>query len=93
LAITAFQSPDITFWTIWDDQMLVGFGALERLSNHHGELKSMHTTLAMRRMGAGGVMLRHIIATARATGVSRLSLNRAWGSSMSMDVTENDWRA
>jgi len=31
--------------------MLVGFGALERLSNHHGELKSMHTTPAMRRMG------------------------------------------
>lgn len=59
--------------------MLLGFGALKRLSNHHGELKSMHTTLAMRRMGAGGVMLRHIIATARATGVSRLSLNRAWG--------------
>jgi len=44
------QSPDITFCTIWDDQMLVGFGALERLSNHHGELKSMHTTQAMRRM-------------------------------------------
>jgi hypothetical protein len=59
LAITAFQSPDITFWTIWDDQMLVGFGALERFSNHHGELKSMHTTQAMRRMGVGSVMLRH----------------------------------
>jgi putative acetyltransferase len=74
LDINALQSPDITFWTIWDDQTLLGFGALKRLSNDHGEVKSMHTAEAMRRTGAGSVMLRHIIATARATGMSRLSL-------------------
>ena len=74
LDITALQSPDITFWTIWDDQTLLGFGALKRLSNDHGEVKSMHTAEAMRRTGAGGVMLRHIITAARATGILRLSL-------------------
>jgi putative acetyltransferase len=74
LDITRLQSPDITFWTIWDDQMLLGFGALKRLSNDHGEVKSMHTAEAKRRTGAGGVMLRHIITAARATGISRLSL-------------------
>lgn len=34
----------------------------------------MHTAQAMRRRGAGSAMLRHIIATARAMGMSRLSL-------------------
>jgi putative acetyltransferase len=68
------QSPDISFWTIWDDEMLLGMGALKRLSADHGEIKSMHTVQSMRRRGAGSAMLHHIIATARASDISRLSL-------------------
>jgi putative acetyltransferase len=54
--------------------MLLGTGALKRLSADHGEIKSMHTVHSMRRRGAGSAMLRHIIATARVSGISRLSL-------------------
>jgi hypothetical protein len=43
LNIPGLQSPDISFWTIWDDETLLGFGALKRLSADHGEVKSMHT--------------------------------------------------
>jgi len=71
---TGLQLPGISFWTIWGDEMLLGFGALKRLSADHGEVKSMHTAQSMRRRGAGSAMLRHIIATARASGMSRLSL-------------------
>lgn len=74
LDISGLQSPDISFWTIWNGEALLGFGALKRLSNDHGEVKSMHIAQAMRRTGAGSAMLRHIIATARASGMSRLSL-------------------
>jgi len=74
LDIAGLKSPDISFWTIWDDDTLVGIGALKRLSAHHGEIKSMHTAAAVRRRGAGRAMLRHIIAVARAGGISRLSL-------------------
>lgn len=74
LDLAGLQSPDISFWTIWDDQALVGVGALKRLSLEHGEVKSMHTAQAMRGRGAGRAMLQHIIASARATGLSRLSL-------------------
>jgi putative acetyltransferase len=74
LDLTGLQSPDISFWTIWDDETLVGVGALKRLSAKHGEVKSMHTAQSMRGKGAGRAMLRHIIATARARGMSRLSL-------------------
>lgn len=59
---------------MWEDETLLGFGALKRLSADHGEVKSMHTVQAMRRRGAGSAMLRHLIAAARADGMSRLSL-------------------
>jgi putative acetyltransferase len=52
----------------------LGVGALKRLSADHGEIKSMHTAQSMRGKGAGSAMLRHIIATARVRGMSRLSL-------------------
>lgn len=74
LDLKGLQSPDISFWTIWDDNELLGIGALKRLSPDHGEVKSMHTAKAMRGRGAGRAMLRHIIATSRAGGMSRLSL-------------------
>ena len=74
LGLTQLQSPDISFWTIWEDHTLLGCGALKRLSGDHGEVKSMHTARAMRGKGAGSAMLRHIIQTARERGISRLSL-------------------
>lgn len=74
LDISGLQSPDISFWTIWDDETLLGVGALKQLSADHGEIKSMHTVQSMRRRGAGRAMLHHIVAIARANGMSRLSL-------------------
>lgn len=87
LDLKGLQSPDIRFWTIWDDNEILGIGALKWLSPDHGEVKSMHTAQAMRGMGAGRAMLLHIIAMARAGGMSRLSLETgsweyfrpAWG--------------
>jgi putative acetyltransferase len=79
LDLTGLQSPDISFWTIWDDETLLGIGALKRLSADHGEVKSMHTVRSMRRRGAGRAMLNHIIAAARASGMWRLSLETGSG--------------
>ena len=74
LDVAGLQAPDITFWTIWEDETLLGVGALKRLSADHGEVKSMHTAAPVRRKGAGSAMLRHIIAVARACGMAHLSL-------------------
>jgi putative acetyltransferase len=68
------QSVDVTFWTAWDSETLVGMGALKQLSEDHGEVKSMHTAQAGRRKGVGSAMLGHIISVARSRGISRLSL-------------------
>lgn len=74
LDLAGLRSPDISFWTLWDGDTLVGVGALKELSRDHGEVKSMHTAEQMRRSGAGSAMLNHIIATARGRGYRRLSL-------------------
>lgn len=74
LDISGLQSPDITFWTIWAGEVLLGCGALKRLADDHGEIKSMHTAQDNRGQGVGSAMLRHIIAAARARGFLRLSL-------------------
>ena len=74
LDLRGLESPSISFWTIWEDQALLGCGALKQLSSDHGEVKSMHVAHTMRRRGAGTAMLRHIIKTARERGMTRLSL-------------------
>jgi putative acetyltransferase len=74
LDLSGLQAPGISFWTIWDDDALLGCGALKRLAADDGEVKSMHTAQAVRRKGVGSAMLRHIIGSARARGMSRLSL-------------------
>jgi putative acetyltransferase len=74
LDVSALQSAAVSFWTIWEDEELVGFGALKQLSPNHGEVKSMNTVQSKRRRGAASAMLRYIITTARARGMSRLSL-------------------
>jgi putative acetyltransferase len=74
LDVTALKSADVTFWSAWKDDSVVGVGALKRLSPTHGEIKSMHTAEAQRRSGVGAAILRHIIHSARDIGMTRLSL-------------------
>jgi putative acetyltransferase len=74
LDLSGLQSPDMTFWSAWEDATLVGVGALKTLSEDHGEVKSMHTVEAARGRGVGSAMLRHIVEAARSRGMSRLSL-------------------
>jgi putative acetyltransferase len=74
LDIRGLQAPNITFWTAWDGETLVAVGALNQLSEDHGEVKSMRTVQAAQRKGVGSAMLQHIIAFARSRRISRLSL-------------------
>ncbi len=74
LDLEKLRRPDITFWSAWEGELLLGCGALMALGNGHGEVKSMRTPDARRRTGAGRALLMHIIETARARGYERLSL-------------------
>lgn len=74
LDLSKLRDPAITFWTAWDDDTLVGCGAVRELDATHGEIKSMRTPAALRRRGAGKAILQHIIDVARQRGYQRLSL-------------------
>ena len=74
LDLSALRTPEIAFWTAWEGEEVIGVGALKQLSAEHGEIKSMHTAEAARGRGVGSALLRHIMAAARARGMSRLSL-------------------
>lgn len=74
LDLSGLRSPDVTFWTVWEDGWLLGCGALKELTPTHGEVKSMRTPKAARRRGAGRAILEHIIGEARTRGYGRLSL-------------------
>ena len=79
LDLSGLRSPDVTFWSAWEGDAVVGVGALRRLSADHGEVKSMHTAEAARGRGVGSAILRQIMAAARSRGMSRLSLETgAW---------------
>lgn len=74
LDLAGLQKPEISFWPAWDGEELLGVGALKQLTPAHGEVKSMYTAESMRGRGVGSAVLRHIIATAKARGYLRLSL-------------------
>jgi len=74
LDLSGLRAPEVTFWSAWEGDTVVGVGALKRLSAAHGEVKSMHTAEAARGRGVGSALLGQILAAARASGMSRLSL-------------------
>ena len=65
LDVSGLKSPDVTFWTVWEDGVLLGCGALKELDPAHGEVKSMRTPAELRRRGAGRAVLTHILAEAK----------------------------
>lgn len=74
LDLNKLRAPGITFWTVWDDGLLLGCGALKELTAKHGEVKSMRTPKALRGKGAGRAVMARIIAVARERGYDTLSL-------------------
>jgi putative acetyltransferase len=74
LDLNKLRANDITFWTVWAEEELLGCGALKELTSTHGEIKSMRTPAATRGRGAGRAVLAHIISVAQQRGYTKLSL-------------------
>ena len=74
LNLDELRKPDITFWSVWQGQTIVGCGALKELDDRHGEIKSMRTAAAHVRKGVASRILEHIISEAKRRGYRRLSL-------------------
>ena len=74
LDLEGLRGPDVTFWTAWRDDVLLGCGALKQIDTAHGEIKSMHTAKTARGQGIGGAILLTILDEARRRDYERLSL-------------------
>lgn len=74
LPLDGLLGPEIRFFSLREDGALLGVGALKTLESGHGEIKSMRTADEALGRGVGGVLLAHLIATARDMGLTRLSL-------------------
>jgi putative acetyltransferase len=79
LDLDGLKDPAVTFWTARRGDDLAGCGALKELDPSHGEVKSMRTAPAFLRQGVAAALLEQIVATARARGYTRLSLETGSG--------------
>jgi putative acetyltransferase len=74
LDLDALRSPDVTFWTVKDGDILTGCGALKTIDAGHAEIKSMRTAPEYTNRGIATMLLRHIVDEAEKRGLNRLSL-------------------
>jgi putative acetyltransferase len=83
LNIEGLKKPEVSFWSAWEQDELIGCGALKELDSQHGEIKSMRTSSSHLRKGVAKRILEHIIEEAKRRGYRRLSLETG-----SMDAFE-----
>lgn len=76
---SGLQQPEISFYVMWEDQAVLGFGALKALDPRTGEVKSMRTADTHQRKGVAATILEHIITEARQRGYTCLVLETGSG--------------
>jgi len=79
LDLSGLKTPNVTVWSVRQGEQVVGIGALKTLDARSGEVKSMRTHPDHLRRGVAAALLEHMIATARARGWTRLSLETGSG--------------
>src|SRR5207244_2576996 len=77
--LSRLNAPDISLYTAWRDDKLLGMAALKELDVITGEIKSMRTDPAYLRQGVAAALLDHILFVARERGYRRLSLETGSG--------------
>ena len=79
LDIPGLKVPSIKFWSLWDDEKLIGCGALKFLDKEHGEFKSIRIHDNFRKQGKGINVINHLINEAKKLKIKRLSIETGAG--------------
>ncbi len=79
LDIDGLKHSSIKFWSLWNDKMLTGCGALKFLDKNHGEFKSIRVHDNFRKKGYGIEVINHLISEAKKLNVKKLSIETGAG--------------
>ncbi len=79
LDIQGLKDSSIKFWSLWEDDKLIGCGALKFLEKNHGEFKSIRVVDQFRKKGYGVKILEHLINEAKKLSIKKLSLETGSG--------------
>ena len=79
LDIAGLKDPAIKFWSLWDENNLMGSGALKFLDKNHGEFKSIRVADKFRGKENGLKVINHLINEAKKLNIRRLSLETGAG--------------
>jgi putative acetyltransferase len=76
---SGLQKPEISFYTLWEGEDLLGCGAVKDLGDATGEIKSMRTHPEHLRKGVSEKILLHIVETANTRNYRSLFLETGSG--------------
>lgn len=79
LDIAGLKDQSIKFWSLWDNDELIGCGALKFLDKIHGEFKSIRVVDKFRKKGVGEKIINHLIEEAKKLGIKKLSIETGSG--------------
>ena len=79
LDISGLQVPSIKFWSLWENDQLVGCGALKILEKTHGEFKSIRVHDKFRGKGMGIKVINLLINEAKKLAIKRISIETGAG--------------
>ena len=79
LDIPGLKVPSIKFWSLWENEKLLGCGALKFLDSNHGEFKSIRVHDNFRRKGNGIKIIKHLIEEAKKLNIKRISIETGAG--------------
>ena len=64
---------------MWEENKLVGCGALKFLETYHGEFKSIRVADDFRKKGYGKKIIYHLISESKEIGIKKLSVETGSG--------------
>ena len=79
LDIAGLKVPSIKFWSLWENNKLMGCGALKFLNDNHGEFKSIRVHDKFRNKGYGIEIIKHLINEAKKLNIERISIETGAG--------------
>ena len=79
LDIPGLKIPSIKFWSFWENEKLMGCGALKLLDKEHGEFKSIRVHDDFRNKGNGIKVINLLIDESRKLNIKRISIETGAG--------------